>query len=212
MVTVMAKYLQMMSVYSIHKEEPDRVTEHFQRFNKDFGQLCESFKEVTHQDYKPGHEVKMTKPLAPKPQRQQQQTLSNQEQVNQTSSRDPNRGMKRIGADGKVAFFSPDKSPREVPPGRMPFKDLSPFDHKSTIVKDVKWVVPEKGVPGQLIFPSSFSGEIATDLATSDTVRYYGAKLANKTDGEIDVNTPHRQQTFWYAGRGISGETRFLPH
>ena len=147
-VTVMAKYLQMMAVYSIYKEDPDRVTEHFQRFNKDFGQLCESFKEVTHQAYKPGHEIKTTKPLAPKPkqQQQQQQTLSNQEQVNQTSSRDPNRGMKRIGADGKVAFFCPDKSPREVSPGRMPFKDLSPFHHKSTIVKDVKWVVPEKAL------------------------------------------------------------------
>merc|ERR1719341_651404 len=112
-VTVMAKYLQMMAVYSIYKEEPDRVTEHFQRFNKDFGQLCEAFKEVTHQAYKPGHEVKTTKPLAPKPkqqqQQEQQQTLSNQEQVKQTSSRDPLR--ERIGADGKVAFLSDDKSP-----------------------------------------------------------------------------------------------------
>ena len=90
MVTVMAKFLQMEVAYSIHKEEPDRVTEHFERFNKDFEQVREVFKEVTHQVYKPGQEVKITKPLAPvkpiprepKPQQQQQQqTLSDREQV-----------------------------------------------------------------------------------------------------------------------------------
>ena len=85
---VMAKYLQMLVAYSIHKEEPDRVTEHFERFNKDFEQVCLVFKEVTHQEYKPGQEVKAVKPLAPvkpiprepKPHQPQQQTLSGQEQ------------------------------------------------------------------------------------------------------------------------------------
>ena len=85
----MGKYLQMLVAYSIHKEKPDRVTEHFERFNKDFRQVCEVFKEVTHQEYKPGQEVKMTKPMAPvkpmprepKAQQPQQQTLSDQEQV-----------------------------------------------------------------------------------------------------------------------------------
>ena len=85
---VMAKYLQMLVAYSIHKEEPDRVTEHFERFNKDFDQVCLVFNEVTHQEYKPGQEVKMPKPLAPvkpiprepKLHQPQQQTLSGQEQ------------------------------------------------------------------------------------------------------------------------------------
>ena len=98
----MAKFLQMEAAYSIYKEEPDRVAEHFERFNKEFEQVCEAFKEVTGQVYKPGQEVKIPKPLAPvkpiprepKPQQQQlqqqqqhqqqqqrQQTLSNQEQV-----------------------------------------------------------------------------------------------------------------------------------
>ena len=84
---VKAKYLQMRVAYSIYKEEPDRVTEHFERFNKDFEQLRQVFKEVTHQEYKPGQEVKMPKPLAPvkpipresKPPLPQQQTLSIQE-------------------------------------------------------------------------------------------------------------------------------------
>ena len=86
---VKAKYLQMMVAYSIYKEEPDRVTEHFERFNKDFEQLRQVFKEVTHQEYKPGQEVKMPKPLAPvkpipresKPPLPQQQTLSMQERA-----------------------------------------------------------------------------------------------------------------------------------
>ena len=86
---VKAKYLQMMVAYSIYKEEPDRVTEHFERFNKDFEQLRQVFKEVTHQEYKPGQEVKMPKPLAPvkpipresKPPLPQQQTLSLQERA-----------------------------------------------------------------------------------------------------------------------------------
>ena len=107
-VTVMAKYLQMMAVYRIYKEEPDRVTEHFQRFNEDFGQLCEVFKEVTHKAYKPGHEVK---PIPREPKRQQQETLSDQEQVEQTPSKnngDSFRGMERKGADGKVYFRADD--------------------------------------------------------------------------------------------------------
>ena len=86
---VKAKYLQMRVAYSIYKEEPDRVTEHFERFNKDFEQLRQVFKEVTHQEYKPGQEVKMPKPLAPvkpipresKPALPQQQTLSIQERA-----------------------------------------------------------------------------------------------------------------------------------
>ena len=86
----MAKFLQMQAAYSIYKEEPDRVTEHFERFNKDFEEVCEAFREVTGQVYKPGQEVKVTKPLAPvkpiprepQPQQQkQQQKLSNQEQM-----------------------------------------------------------------------------------------------------------------------------------
>merc|ERR1719400_2286924 len=33
---VMGKYLQMLVAYSIFKEDPDQVTDHFEQFNRDF--------------------------------------------------------------------------------------------------------------------------------------------------------------------------------
>ena len=34
-VLVKGKYLQMLSAYSIFKEDPEQVTEHFEQFNSD---------------------------------------------------------------------------------------------------------------------------------------------------------------------------------
>ena len=62
---VMSKYLQMLVAYSIFKEDPDQVADHFERFNKDFDQMCQAFKEVTNQTFKAGQEVEMLKPVAP---------------------------------------------------------------------------------------------------------------------------------------------------
>ena len=96
----MAKFLQMQAAYSIYKEEPDRVAEHFERFNKEFEQVCEAFKEVTNQAYKPGQEVKITKPLAPvkpiprepKPQHKQLQQQQLQHQKYQQALTDEEQG------------------------------------------------------------------------------------------------------------------------
>ena len=62
-VVVMGKYLQMRVAHSIFKEEPDRVTDHFEEFNKDFYKVCNAFKEVTDQDFKAGQEVELVKPI-----------------------------------------------------------------------------------------------------------------------------------------------------
>ena len=62
---VMGKYLQMLSAYSIYKEEPDQVTDLFEQFNRDFDQMCKAYKEVTNQTFKAGQEVEMLKPVAP---------------------------------------------------------------------------------------------------------------------------------------------------
>ena len=45
---VMSKYLQMLVINSIFKEDPDQVADNFQRFNRDFDQTCQAFIEVTH--------------------------------------------------------------------------------------------------------------------------------------------------------------------
>ena len=62
---VKGKYLQMLAAYSIFKEDPEQVTEHFTQFNTDYEQMCEDFKEVTNQVFKAGQEVKVLKPVAP---------------------------------------------------------------------------------------------------------------------------------------------------
>ena len=62
---VMGKYLQMLSAYSIFKEKPDEVTNHFDQFNRDFEQMCQAFKEVTNQTFQAGQEVEALKPVAP---------------------------------------------------------------------------------------------------------------------------------------------------
>ena len=62
---VMGKYLQMLVAYSIFKEDPDQVTDHFEQFNRDFEEMCKAFKEVTGQTFKAGQEVEVLKPVAP---------------------------------------------------------------------------------------------------------------------------------------------------
>ena len=62
---VMGKYLQMLVAHSIFKEEPDRVTEHFEQFNKDFYEVCDVFKKVTNQVFRAGQVVEALKPVAP---------------------------------------------------------------------------------------------------------------------------------------------------
>ena len=62
-VVVMGKYLQMLVAHSFFKEEPDRVTDHFEEFNKDFYKVCNAFKEVTDQDFMAGQEVELVKPI-----------------------------------------------------------------------------------------------------------------------------------------------------
>ena len=54
----------MLVAYSIFKEEADRVKDYFERFNREFYEVCEAFKEVTKKDFKPGQEVELRKPLA----------------------------------------------------------------------------------------------------------------------------------------------------
>ena len=63
-VVVMGKYLQMLVAHSIFKDEPDRVTDHFEEFNRDFYKVCDAFKEVTDQDFTAGQEVEVVKPVA----------------------------------------------------------------------------------------------------------------------------------------------------
>ena len=122
------------------------------------------------------------------------------------SEEDPLRGMRRVGTDGRDALVASDSPSRVIPKGEMPFRHLAPADPvspkkpRSTIVEGVRWCVPKSGGgPGVLVFPNSFAGEVETDVATSETLAHYGAKFANRVDGQIDIPIPHQQTDFTYA-------------
>ena len=53
----------MLVAHSIFKEEPDRVTDHFEEFNGDFYKVCDVFKVVTDQVFMAGQEVRLVKPI-----------------------------------------------------------------------------------------------------------------------------------------------------
>ena len=50
---VRSKYLQLVCAYYIFKEEPDRVCQEFDSFNKNYDNLCEVFKTKTGIEFKP---------------------------------------------------------------------------------------------------------------------------------------------------------------
>ena len=64
-IAVKGKYLQMLAAYNIFKQDPDQVTLHFEQFNRDFFDMCSSFKEVTHHVFKAGQNVEVLKPIVP---------------------------------------------------------------------------------------------------------------------------------------------------
>ena len=51
---LLGKYLQMMVSHHISKEEPARLTQDFEKFNKLYSSYLDIFKEVTKTVYKPG--------------------------------------------------------------------------------------------------------------------------------------------------------------
>ena len=88
------------------------------------------------------------------------------------SEKDKLQGWARGGADGEVVLEASESAPRKIEPGWMPTKALGPDEllkskrPVSTVVQDVSW----SQQLGQLEFPSSFSGEIATVLAAPETL------------------------------------------
>ena len=111
------------------------------------------------------------------------------------------QGLKRLGTDGQNALVAPDSPPRIIPPGERLFRDLAPTGSqppdkpRSTVIEGVSWRSNKK----ILLFPKSFTGEIASDVATAEKLAYYKAKFANRVDGKIDIPVQHQQTDFTYA-------------
>ena len=57
--SVKAKYLQMLVAYNIYMKKPNQVTLHFEQFNQDFGEMCLAFKEITCQVFLPFHPLSL---------------------------------------------------------------------------------------------------------------------------------------------------------
>ena len=121
------------------------------------------------------------------------------EKMSAEAAADPLRGLRRPGADGRDALVASESAPRTIPTGPMDFRDLAPApEPRLTVVEGVRWCTPKTG-RGVLVFPSSFSGVIATDLATPEMLAYYGARFANRAEGRIEVHMEHKQTNFTYA-------------
>jgi len=106
--------------------------------------------------------------------------------------------------DRRTVMSSPSGIIRDILPGNysasnlVQFDDLPPIKPVRTIVKGVEWVQGEAGKPSRLVFPDNFSGELETDIATSETLAYYGAYLAESTTENFALDSRHVLQDFTY--------------
>lgn len=106
--------------------------------------------------------------------------------------------------DRKTVMSSPSGIIRDYLPGNystadlVKFDDLPPIKPVSTIVRGVQWIQGEDGKPSRLLLPSNFSGELETDIATSETLGYYGAFLAESTAENFTLDSRHVLQDFTY--------------
>jgi len=58
------------------------------------------------------------------------------------------------------------------------YSDLPTLRPASTVVEGVRWEAPgEEGEGGKIVFPDSFSREIQSEVATMETLSYYGARF-----------------------------------
>jgi len=105
--------------------------------------------------------------------------------------------------DRKTVMSSPSGIIRDILPGSysaanlVKFDDLPSIKPVSTIVKNVQWT-GEAGKPGKLIFPDHFTGELESDIATSETLGYYGAFLAESANENFNLDSRHVLNDFTY--------------
>jgi len=106
--------------------------------------------------------------------------------------------------DRKTVMSSPSGIIRDYLPGNystadlVKFDDLPPIKPVSTIIRGIHWIQGEPGKPSRLVFPDNFSGELETDIATSETLAYYGAYLAESTSENFTLDSRHVLQDFTY--------------
>ena len=103
---------------------------------------------------------------------------------------------------------SDNTSPRTIKPGPTTIGSLAPTRKgvvpRFTVVHGVQWIKKSETEGGKLTFPAEFSGEIETEIATLETLAFYGARLADHSMELIDIKLPHKQTTFTYSNDYLS--------
>ena len=65
MIIVMGKYLLVLVAYDTYKGQPGQVQGHFEKFNREFGQVCEAFLEVTKLEFQLGRKITPVRQYSP---------------------------------------------------------------------------------------------------------------------------------------------------
>jgi len=117
--------------------------------------------------------------------------------------------------DRRTVMSSPSGIIKDLLPGQYDASsltytgDFEPLEPEMTVVYGVRWEegeYKEDGAgnktwvtPSKLIFPNTFSGEVATDIATTETLKYYGAMLIESTQQKVDLDVRQVLQDFDYS-------------
>ena len=80
---------------------------------------------------------------------------------------------------------------KDLRPGRydlgsmVSFADLPPLLPRHVVITNCYWIEGDGGKPGMLTLPPDFDGLIPVDIATSETVGYYGAAIAETSKSNV---------------------------
>ena len=113
--------------------------------------------------------------------------------------------FKRRTSRGSVVMTGSDEMVSDFLPGDYSlvdiacFSDLPPLEPRHTVIKGIKWVSSKvQGKSGRVIFPDSFDGKIAKEIATNEHLRYYGASFAENQQIQVSLCYRHGIQDFTY--------------
>ena len=136
--------------------------------------------------------------------------------------------FRRQGSSGSLVMTGSDEMVSDFLPGNynlvdlVCFSDLPPLEPRHTVIKGVKWISSKvPGKSGRAIFPSSFDGKIASEFATNEHLRYYGAVFAENQQLQVSLCYRHGIQDFTYENnyledyakvRGCGIETHSFAH
>ena len=136
--------------------------------------------------------------------------------------------FKRQGASGRLVMTGLTEMVSDILPGNynladlVYFSDLPPLEPRHTVIKGVKWISSKvPGESGLAMFPKSFDGKVATEFATNEHLRYYGASFAENQQLQVSFCYHHGIQDFTYdtnyledyaKTRGCGLETHLFTH